>query len=97
MAVPCTQPHTGEVFFTGDFWSQSLDYPGDSAVADQAGARCGAAFTAYDGISPDKSTFTYSEEVPDEALWAANDRSVQCIAFDPKGASIDYSIKGSRR
>ena len=93
--MPCTQPHTGEVFFTGDIWPQSLDYPGDNAVADQADARCGQAFTAYDGISPDESAFTYSEEIPDEASWAANDRSVQCIAYDPNGETVDYSIKGS--
>ena len=58
--VPCAQPHTGEVFFTGDIWPQSIAYPGDNATNKQAGARCGRAFTAYDGIPSDQSAFNYA-------------------------------------
>lgn len=58
-AVPCTQRHIAEVFFAGDIWPQSLAYPGDDAIGNQADARCGVAFTAYDGISPDSSVFDY--------------------------------------
>ena len=52
-AVPCSQSHTGEVFFSGDIWPQSLAYPGDNRVDNQAHARCDRAFTAHDGIPPD--------------------------------------------
>ncbi len=95
--VPCTQPHTGEVFFTGDIWPQTMAYPGDNATSKQADARCGRAFTPYDGISPDQSAFTYAYDLPDSTSWPSGDRSVQCIAYDPNGASIDYSIKGSSK
>jgi uncharacterized membrane protein YhaH (DUF805 family) len=95
--VSCAGPHTGEVFFNGDIWPQSLAYPGDNPVGNQADARCVRAFTAYDGSSPDQSAFNYSYIIPDSTSWSSGDRSVQCIAYDPGGASIDYPVKGSNR
>ena len=95
--VPCAQPHTGEVFFTGDVWPQAMAYPGDNAVSNQADALCGREFTTYDGISPDQSAFTSSDEIPESSSWSSGDRSVQCIAYGPDGVPIDYSIKGSSK
>ena len=95
--VPCTQSHTGEVFFSGNIWPQSLAYPGDKKVDNQAAARCDRAFTAYVGIPPDQSASNYSDLLPDSTTWSSGDRSVQCIAYDPSGASLHSSIKGSNR
>ena len=95
--VPCARPHTGEVFFAGNIWPQSLAYPGDQPVNDQAEARCDRAFTAYVGIPGDQSSYTYAWDMPDDGSWAIGDRSVQCIAYDPGGASVNVSIKGSKR
>lgn len=94
-AVPCTRPHTGEVFFAGNLWSPSLAYPGNNAVIHRADARCGRAFTAYDGVPPDQSGYTYSDAIPDRASWSSGDRSVQCIAYDPAAVSVNFSIRGS--
>lgn len=55
--VPCTQPHTAEVFFAGNAWPRSLTYPGDQAVYDHGHTRCLKAFSAYDGIDSSSSTF----------------------------------------
>jgi hypothetical protein len=96
-AVPCTQSHTGEVFFSGDIWPQSLAYPGDNKVNNQADARCTRAFTAYDGISPDQSAYDYVYLPPDSSGWASGDRSLQCIAYEPSGAPLYSSIKGSNQ
>jgi hypothetical protein len=95
--VPCVQQHTGEVFYAGDIWPRSIAYPGDSATDKQADARCGSAFTGYDGISADQSAFTYEWDLPDTTSWLSGDRSVQCIAYDPSGAPMDSSIKGSSK
>jgi Septum formation len=95
--VPCSQSHTGEVFFAGDIWPQSIAYPGDNATDKQADARCGSAFTKYDGISPDQSAFTYAWDLPDSTSWLSGDRSVQCIAYDPSGAPLFSSIEGSHQ
>ena len=101
--VACTQRHEAEVFFAGNVWPQSTAYPGDTAVDDQARARCGTAFAAYDGVDDSVSAFTFDDIVPDSSAWASGQRSVACVAFAPSsagpsgGAPVDYSIKGSKR
>jgi uncharacterized membrane protein YhaH (DUF805 family) len=95
--VLCSHSHTGEVFFSGDIWPQSLAYPGDNKVNNQAAARCDRAFTAYDGIPPGQSAYNYSYLPPDSTSWASGDRSVQCIAYEPSGAPLRSSIKGSNQ
>jgi DivIVA domain-containing protein len=99
-AVPCTRRHLAEVFFTGNVWPQSLAYPGDNAVGNQADARCSKAFRAYDGIANSESAFTFDYIVPADASdWASGDRLMVCIAWEQPqpGAPVNYSIKGSRR
>jgi hypothetical protein len=74
-----------------------LAYPGDNKVNSQAHARCDRAFTAYDGIPPDQSAYNYVYLPPDSSSWASGDRSVQCIAYEPSGAPLYSSIKGSNQ
>ena len=96
-AVPCAQSHTGEVFFAGNIWPQSSAYPGDQPVNDQAEARCDRSFARYVGIPVDQSAYTYAWDMPDDGSWVIGDRSVQCIAYHPGGASVNVSIKRSKR
>jgi DivIVA domain-containing protein len=102
-AVPCTQQHIAEVFFAGNAWPQSLAaYPGDDAVNNTADDRCGTAFAAYDGATPDESAFTYDSITADSSTWPDGDRSLVCVAYKstsqyPDGAAVSYSIKGSGR
>lgn len=99
--VSCAKWHIAEVFFTGNAWPQSQPYPGDAALNSQADDRCDAAFTAYDGIAPDNSIFTYDTVSPSDADdWASGDRWLACVAYDsaaqyPGGTPVNYSIKGS--
>jgi hypothetical protein len=101
--VACTQPHEAEAFFTGVNWPQSMAYPGGKAVDDQARARCGPAFAAYDGVDDSVSAFTFDDIVPDSSAWASGGRSVACVAYKPSssgpsgGTPVDYSIKGSKK
>jgi hypothetical protein len=102
-AVPCTSQHLAEVFFTGNAWPQSMAYPGDAAVDDQADARCLSEFRTYDGIDNSTSAFSILDIVPIPADdWASGDRGLICVAYDstsrsPAGAPVDYSIKGSHK
>jgi hypothetical protein len=104
-AVPCTQPHEGEVFFSGNVWPQSLSaYPGKNTVITQGYSRCNVAFTAYDGIDSSGSAFQFTDILPLDATdWASGDRLLVCVAFIPDpwtpagGVPVKYSIKGSRR
>jgi DivIVA domain-containing protein len=92
-AVPCTQPHTAEVFFAGNSWPRSLSYPGDQVVYDDGLARCLDAFRPYDGIDSSLSTFDVVASTPDGGTWPGGDRRLVCFATAYE--SVDYSIRGS--
>ena len=92
-AVPCTQPHTVEVFFAGNSWPRSLAYPGDQAVYDDGYARCLTTFSAYDGVDNSASEFGVMSSTPDSSTWPSGDRWLACFATTL--VSVDYSIRGS--
>ena len=92
-AVPCTQPHTVEVFFAGNSWPRSLAYPGDQAVYDDGYARCLTTFSAYDGVDNSASEFGVMSSTPDSSTWPGGDRWLACFATTL--VSVDYSIRGS--
>ena len=94
-AVPCTQPHTAEVFFAGKAWPRSLAYPGDQAIYNDGYVRCDTAFTAYDGIASWSSAFTVVPSTPDGSTWPGGDRWLVCLATNY--GPVDYSIRGSRQ
>jgi DivIVA domain-containing protein len=93
IAVPCTQPHTAEVFFAGNAWPRSLAYPGDQAIHDDGYARCNLAFSAYDGTDSSSSAFGVTSSTPDSSTWPGGDRRLVCFATTL--GSVDYSIRGS--
>ena len=95
-AVPCTQQHQAEVFFSGNVWPKSLvAYPGYKAISAQGHERCLTAFSAYDGVALSGSAFTFTDIIPGDATdWAAGDRLVVCVAYQP-GVPVVFSIKGS--
>ncbi len=92
-AVPCTQPHTAEVFFAGNARPRSLAYPGDQAGYDDGYAGCLTAFSAYDGIDNSSSAFGVVASTPDSSTWPGGDRRLVCFATTL--VSVDYSIRGS--
>jgi hypothetical protein len=107
-AVPCSQPHTAEVFYSNmNFWPSNEAYPGDTAIKNQANAECDNAFASYDGIAYSKSQYTWTNVVPDSSTWpntdpALRDRALHCIAYyatptQPAGKTITGSIKGTQK
>jgi Septum formation len=94
-AARCTQPHTAEVFFAGNAWPRSLAYPGDQFVFDDGYVRCVTAFSAYDGIDVDSSSFAVVSSTPDSSTWPGGDRRLVCFASAFE--SVDYSIKGKHQ
>jgi len=101
-AVPCSQPHTAEVFFADNsFWPKDISYPGSGAIAKDGNATCNSAFLSYVGISFSESVFTWTNIIPDASTWPSGDRGLHCIAYhstheQPAGANITGSIRGSR-
>jgi hypothetical protein len=102
-AVPCSQPHTAEVFFSdNNFWPENISFPGASAIAKNSNAACNNAFRSYVGIAFAKSVYTWTNIIPDASTWPSGDRGLHCIAYyatseQPAGANLTGSIRGSRK
>jgi hypothetical protein len=102
-AVPCSQPHTAEVFFADNtFWRASSTFPGSAAISKDGTSACTSAFRSYVGIAYAKSVYTWTNIIPDAATWPAGDRALHCIAYyatakQPAGVTLVHSIKGSKR
>ncbi|MDQ1123799.1 DUF4190 domain-containing protein [Microbacterium trichothecenolyticum] len=92
--VDCAVPHTYEVF--SSFLLPDGAFPGDTAVDDAAIDGCGAAFAEYIGIDYEASRLTSTYLAPLEETWAAGDRAVSCLVFDPDG-EITGSLRGAAR
>jgi hypothetical protein len=103
LAVPCTQPHTAEVFFAdNNFWAQSKAFPGSAAISRDGTAACNSAFRAFVGVAYSKSIYTWTNIIPDAATWPMGDRGLHCVAYyataqRPAGATLTRSIRGSGR
>jgi Septum formation len=102
-AVPCSQPHTAEVFFADNaFWPKGTSFPGSAAIATDGSAACNGAFLSYIGIAFPQSMFTWTNIIPDASTWPSGDRGLHCIAYysthsQPAGATMTGSIRGSRK
>jgi Septum formation len=102
-AVPCSQPHTAEVFFADNtFWPKNISFPGAAAIVKDGNATCNSAFRSYIGIAFPESMFTWTNIIPDASTWPSGDRGLHCIAYystheQPTGATITGSIRASRK
>ena len=83
-AVPCAEPHEGEVYATFDL--PEGDYPSETAIFDQAEAGCDERLSS---VAPDASEdpsvglfYLY----PTELSWP-DDREVVCIAISMPGTT----------
>ena len=102
-AVPCSRPHTAEVFFAdNNFWLAGSPFPGASAIDKDSNAACNNAFRSYVGVALANSIYTWTNIIPDAATWPIGDRALHCIAYyatprQPTGMKLTGSIKDSRR
>jgi eukaryotic-like serine/threonine-protein kinase len=103
LAVPCSLPHTAEVFFADNkFWRHDSPFPGASVISKDGNAACNNAFRAYVGIAYSKSIYTWTNIIPDALTWPRGDRALHCVAYysAPQrraGATLTHSLKGARR
>lgn len=82
-AVPCGEPHEGEVFALFDL--QDAGYPGGPAVIRQAEDGCTRRLASYaPGAAADPSIELFYL-YPTDTTWPQGDREVVCIASDPSG------------
>jgi Protein kinase domain/Septum formation len=102
-AVPCSRPHTAEVFFADNsFWPANSPFPGASAISKAGNTACDNAFRSYVGVALAKSVYTWTNIIPDAATWPIGDRALHCIAYyatpsQPTGVKLTGSIRDSRK
>ncbi|WP_207453249.1 septum formation family protein [Herbiconiux sp. SYSU D00978] len=87
-AIPCAEPHRFEVYH--EFELPDGDFPAD--VDQQALTGCDAQFQAFVGVPNNQSKYEISYFAPTSASWAADDRLVSCLLFDPTGAEMTGSL-----
>lgn len=76
-AVPCSQPHQGEV--VGEFNLSGASYPGESEIEVVALENCEAKLTAYAADNADEVEDLYYL-YPRNSDWRRGSRTVTCIA-----------------
>jgi hypothetical protein len=82
-AVPCAEPHDGEVF--GIFDLPAGDWPGDDEVFSQSETGCLEVLRGYSPTAYDDESAELFYLHPTEASWRRDDREVVCVAYYPGG------------
>lgn len=93
--LPCDQPHYWEAFATATLSGD--DFPGNSAVRDQAEKACDAAFPGFVGVVASKSELDVTMLTPTKETWTqAADRAVVCLVGRP-GGGVTGTLKGTAK
>ena len=89
--VPCSEPHSHEVFASVNLPDGDEDFPGYQVIDEQAEEMCIAEFEGFVGLPYDNRR-SRSDSSPSEESWLAGDRLVHCAVYDPAG-----EVSGSLR
>jgi hypothetical protein len=82
--LPCSAPHFWEAFATTTLTAS--DYPGTTAVRDQAQQACEASFATFVGVAAKKSKLDLTMLTPTKETWTqAGDREVVCLVGSRAG------------
>lgn len=94
-AVPCGQPHDGEVYAVFDL--PDGDFPGDEEVAAAGEERCVSEFATFIGKPYDDSQYDITSLFPTRESWEGqDDREYVCIVVAPKGQQATGTLKGKK-
>jgi hypothetical protein len=80
-AVPCAEPHEGEVFAVFDLPGGA--FPGDTKIADDAERECSNRFESYAPSSVNDTSIELFFLHPTSLSWRQGDHEVTCVATDP--------------
>jgi hypothetical protein len=90
---PCTEPHTGEVFYVGEMTGDNSSYPADDAFLEHVGTNCVPAFETYTGATFDGVTLDIGYFHPTSEGWGNGDRGVICYAYNLDGSTSTGTVK----
>jgi hypothetical protein len=91
-AVPCRQPHDGEIY--GKFRVAGQSWPGAAALGEQARQGCQSRLGGYLNPQLDTSGMADSYAYPNEGAWQAGVRSVICEIRSTQG-KLSGSVRAS--
>jgi hypothetical protein len=91
--VDCGGSHDNEVY--ASYEMSDGDFPGRTAVQNDAGENCVAEFDPYVGTDYLSSSLDISALTPTDQSWDQGDREVVCFLFDLNGAQLTTSTKGT--
>jgi hypothetical protein len=94
VVIDCAEPHDSEAY--ASILIDDGDFPGDTAVADQAVADCTTEFNAFVGLDYNSSALDFAYYYPTEESWANGDREILCLIVDPAG-KVEGSLQGAAR
>jgi Septum formation len=93
-ALPCSEPHSDEIYASGTL--SEAAFPGVAAVEAAARDICLAEFEGFVGIPYDDSVLDIAYLAPTEDGWRSGDRAVLCTIFDP-AEEVSGSLRGVER
>ena len=93
-AVPCEDPHIGEVYFVGDAWDIADEYPGEAQAVQRYWEECDREFEQYVGAPYEqRPDLDYTGWLPDQRSWSYGDRTIACIAFPTNMEELEGSLR----
>jgi hypothetical protein len=94
--LPCSEPHSEEIFATVTVPDGDGDFPGMEAIGAQAEGLCVADFEDFVGLPYEESAFYVGLITPSKESWSQGDRSILCTIYDPAG-KVSGSLRGVER
>jgi ribosomal protein L40E len=92
-AIPCAEPHIYELFWAGDYPSDTL--PSETEYSPWVEDRCFPAFAEYVGIDYNDSIYFMGYFSPTEESWSTGDREFACYLSNEFDTAISGSARGT--
>jgi hypothetical protein len=92
--VPCSEPHDSELYAI-----RTVDdgaYPGADVLIREGQSYCQDRFAGFVGIDFRSSLLDFYFYYPTPSSWAAGDRLIYCMVFDP-GLKVIGTLEGANR
>jgi hypothetical protein len=96
--VPCSEPHSEEVYHAFNLDEGDGTFPGDEVVGTAADEGCYAAFEPFVGTTFEESEYGFSSLTPSEESWdELDDREVLCLIANYDGTPKTGSAEGTAK
>ncbi len=98
-SIACTKPHYGEVSLVTTYPAAAdAPWPGNDAMNSYTDQTCGAAFSAYVGLSVEQSQYDYAWFSPNPGSdWDGGDHEIVCTVTSTDNTPLTSSVKGTAR